>query len=132
VAVLFRKFTNAHVYLEAMHRRNIPYLTDGERHFYRRQEVIDLVNVLRVLTDPTDAIAIVGVLRSSLGGVPDQDIMELVWISVGLTRGMNGTVRENRWSKYSLSSWLPYTFKPIAYPFLNSLTDCWPNFLLSS
>jgi ATP-dependent helicase/nuclease subunit A len=77
VAVLFRKFTNAHVYLEAMHRRNIPYLTDGERHFYRRQEVIDLVNVLRVLTDPTDAIAIVGVLRSSLGGVPDQDIMEL-------------------------------------------------------
>jgi len=77
VAVLFRKFTNAHVYLEAMHRRNIPYLTDGERHFYRRQEVIDLVNVLRVLTDPTDAIAIVGILRSSLGGVPDQDIMEL-------------------------------------------------------
>jgi ATP-dependent helicase/nuclease subunit A len=77
VAVLFRKFTNAHVYLEAMHRRDIPYLTDGERHFYRRQEVIDLVNVLRVFADPTDAIAIVGVLRSSLGGVPDQDIMEL-------------------------------------------------------
>ena len=77
VAVLFRKFTNAHVYLEAMHRREIPYLTDGERHFYRRQEVIDLVNVLRVLADPTDAIAIVGILRSSLGGVPDQDIMAL-------------------------------------------------------
>ena len=77
VAVLFRKFTNAHVYLEAMHRRGVPYLTDGERHFYRRQEVIDLVNVLRVLDNPTDAIAIVGILRSSLGGVPDQDIMEL-------------------------------------------------------
>jgi ATP-dependent helicase/nuclease subunit A len=77
VAVLFRKFTNAHVYLEAMHRRDIPYLTDGERHFYRRQEVIDLVNVLRVLADPNDAIAIVGILRSSLGVVPDQDIMEL-------------------------------------------------------
>ncbi len=77
VAVLFRKFTNAHVYLEAMHRRDIPYLTDGEQHFYRRQEVIDLVNVLRVLADPTDAIAIVGILRSSLGGLPDQDIMEL-------------------------------------------------------
>jgi ATP-dependent helicase/nuclease subunit A len=77
MAVLFRKFTNAHVYLEAMHRRDIPYLTDGERHFYRRQEIIDLVNVLRVLADPTDAVAIVGILRSSLGGVPDQDIMEL-------------------------------------------------------
>ncbi len=78
VAVLFRKFTNAHVYLEAMHRRGVPYLTDGERHFYRRQEVIDLVNVLRVLDDPTDGVAAVGILRSSLGGVPDQDIMELV------------------------------------------------------
>jgi len=77
LAVLFQKFTNAHVYLEAMHRRGVPYLTDGERHFYRRQEVIDLVNVLRVLDDPTDAIAIVGILRSTLGGVPDQDIMEL-------------------------------------------------------
>ena len=77
LAVLFRKFTNAHVYLEAMHRRGVPYLTDGERHFYRRQEVIDLVNVLRVCDDPTDAIALVGVLRSSLGGVPDQEIMEL-------------------------------------------------------
>ncbi len=78
VAVLVRKFTNAHVYLSAMHRLGVPYLTDGERHFYRRQEIIDLVNVLRVLDDPTDGIAIVGVLRSSLGGVPDQDIMELV------------------------------------------------------
>jgi ATP-dependent helicase/nuclease subunit A len=77
VAVLLRKFTNAHVYLEAMHRRGIPSLTDGERHFYRRQEIIDMVNVLRVLDDPTDALAIVGILRSSLGGVPDQDIMEL-------------------------------------------------------
>ncbi|MDH5775793.1 MAG: UvrD-helicase domain-containing protein, partial [Nitrospirota bacterium] len=44
VAVLFRKFTNAHVYLEAMQRCGVPFLTDGERHFYRRQEVIDLVN----------------------------------------------------------------------------------------
>lgn len=78
VAVLLRKFTNAHVYLEAMHRWGIPCLTDGERHFYRRQEVIDMVNVLRVLDDPTDAIAVVGILRSSLGGVPDQDIMALL------------------------------------------------------
>ncbi len=77
IAVLFRKFTNAQVYLEAMHRQGVPYLTDGERHFYRRQEVIDMVNVLRVLDDPTDAIALMGILRSSLGGVPDHEIMAL-------------------------------------------------------
>jgi ATP-dependent helicase/nuclease subunit A len=77
IAVLFRKFTNAQVYLEALQRHNIPYMTDGERHFYRRQEVIDVVNVLRVLDDPTDAIALVGILRSSLGGLTDQEIMDV-------------------------------------------------------
>ncbi len=77
IAVLFRKFTNAQVYLEAFQRHAIPYMTDGERHFYRRQEVVDLVNVLRVLDDPTDAIALVGILRSSLGGLTDQEIMEI-------------------------------------------------------
>lgn len=77
IAVLFRKFTNAQVYLEALQRHKIPYMTDGERHFYRRQEVIDVVNVLRVLDDPTDAIALVGILRSSLGGLTDQEIMDV-------------------------------------------------------
>lgn len=77
IAVLFRKFTNAQVYLEALQRHAIPYMTDGERHFYRRQEVIDVVNVLRVLDDPTDAIALVGILRSSLGGLTDQEILEV-------------------------------------------------------
>ncbi len=77
MAVLFRKFTNAQVYLEAMQRHGLSYVTEGEKHFYRRQEVIDVVNVLRVIDDPTDALAIVGMLRSSLGGVPDPEIMAL-------------------------------------------------------
>ena len=77
IAVLFRKLTNAQWYVEALRRRGIPYVTDGERHFYQRQEVIDVVNVLRLIDDPADGIALVGVLRSSLGGVPDTDIMAL-------------------------------------------------------
>ncbi|WP_447962513.1 UvrD-helicase domain-containing protein [Nitrospira sp. Ecomares 2.1] len=78
IAVLLRKFTNAQVYLEALQRHNIPCITDGERHFYKRQEVIDVVNVLRVLDDPTDALALVGILRSSLGGLTDQEIMDVM------------------------------------------------------
>ncbi len=78
IAVLLRKFTNAQVYLEALQRHNIPCMADGERHFYRRQEVIDVVNVLRVLDDPTDALALVGILRSSLGGLTDQEIMDVM------------------------------------------------------
>ncbi len=74
VAFLFRTLTQADAYLDALRRYNIPYLIDGEKHFYRRQEVIDLVNVLRVLDHPHDHIAMVGVLRSPLGSCTDREI----------------------------------------------------------
>lgn len=77
IALLFRKLTQAEHYLEALRRHGIAYITDGEKHFYRRQEVIDLVNLLRILENPHDAVALVGVLRSPLGGVPDRALYEL-------------------------------------------------------
>ncbi|HKY71269.1 MAG TPA: UvrD-helicase domain-containing protein [Nitrospira sp.] len=77
VAFLFRKLTQADAYLDALRRYDVPYLIEGEKHFYRRQEVIDLVNVLRVLDHPHDHIALLGVLRSPLGGLTDRDIYDL-------------------------------------------------------
>ena len=77
IALLFRTLTQADAYLDALRRYDIPYLIEGEKHFYRRQEVIDLVNVLRVLDHPHDHIALVGVLRSPLGGLTDCDVYDL-------------------------------------------------------
>lgn len=77
IALLFRKLTQAQDYLDALRRHEIAYITDGEKHFYRRQEVIDLVNVLRAVENPHDAIALVGVLRSPLGGVTDRELVDL-------------------------------------------------------
>jgi ATP-dependent helicase/nuclease subunit A len=77
VALLFRKLTQAQEYLDALRRHEIAYITDGEKHFYRRQEVIDLTNVLRVVENPHDAIALAGVLRSPLGGVTDRELVDL-------------------------------------------------------
>jgi len=76
VALLFRKLTQADAYLDALRRHNIPYVIEGEKHFYRRQEVIDLVNVLRVLDHPHDRIAMTGLLRSPLGGLTDRELFE--------------------------------------------------------
>ncbi|MBX3325876.1 MAG: UvrD-helicase domain-containing protein [Nitrospira sp.] len=76
VALLFRKLTQADAYLDALRRHNIPYVIEGEKHFYRRQEVIDLVNVLRVLDHPHDRIAMTGILRSPLGGLTDREVFE--------------------------------------------------------
>lgn len=77
VAILFRKLTQAQDYLDALRRHGIPYVTDGEKHYYRRQEVIDLVNLLRAIDDPLDRIALVGILRSPLGGLTDRELVEL-------------------------------------------------------
>jgi ATP-dependent helicase/nuclease subunit A len=78
VALIFRTLTQASIYLEALRRYDIPYRTEGEKHFYQRQEIIDCVNVLRVVVNPHDHIAMVGVLRSSIGGVSDRDIERIV------------------------------------------------------
>jgi len=77
IALIFRKLTQAQVYLDALRRFDIAYITDGEKHFYRRQEVIDLVNLLRAIDNPHDRIALVGILRSPLGGMKDQDLLAL-------------------------------------------------------
>ena len=77
VALLFRKLTQAQDYLDALRRYDIPYVTDGEKHYYRRQEVIDLVNLVRVLENPLDRVALAGLLRSPLGGITDRELVEL-------------------------------------------------------
>ncbi|MGB4067913.1 MAG: 3'-5' exonuclease, partial [Nitrospira sp.] len=77
IALLFRKLTQADAYLDALRRHAIPYVIEGEKHFYRRQEVIDLVNLLRVLDHPHDEIALAGLLRSPLGGLTDRELYEL-------------------------------------------------------
>ncbi|WP_455379318.1 UvrD-helicase domain-containing protein, partial [Petrachloros mirabilis] len=77
IALIFRKLTQAQEYLDALRHYDVAYLTDGEKHFYRRQEIIDLVNLLRVIDNPHDLIALVGLLRSPLGGLIDQDLLAL-------------------------------------------------------
>ena len=77
IALIFRKLTHAQIYLDALRRYDISYVTDGEKHFYRRQEIIDMVNLLRVIDNPYDTIALVGILRSPLGGMMDRDLLAL-------------------------------------------------------
>jgi ATP-dependent helicase/nuclease subunit A len=77
VAILFRKLTDIQDYLEPLRRRDIRYVVEGERHFYTVKEIIDAVNVLRTVENPYDKLALVGVLRSPLGGLTDEAIYRL-------------------------------------------------------
>jgi ATP-dependent helicase/nuclease subunit A len=77
VAILLRTLTDVHQYLEPLRRRGIRYVVEGERHFYATQEVIDAVNLLRAVENPFDRSALVGLLRSPVGGLKDAEIYQL-------------------------------------------------------
>lgn len=77
VAILMRKLTDIHDYLEPFRRQDIRYVVEGERHFYAAKEIIDAVSLLRAVENPYDRLALVGVLRSPLGGLTDLQIYQL-------------------------------------------------------
>ncbi len=77
VAILMRKLTDIHDYLEPFRRQGIRYVVEGERHFYAAKEIIDAVNLLRAVENPFDRLALVGVLRSDLGALTDLQIYQL-------------------------------------------------------
>ncbi|HET6675513.1 MAG TPA: UvrD-helicase domain-containing protein [Nitrospiraceae bacterium] len=77
IAVLFRTLGALRDYVEAFRRYGIPCQAEGERHFYERQEILDTVNILRAAANPHDKLALVGVLRSPVGGLADADIAAL-------------------------------------------------------
>src|SRR5262249_34895063 len=69
IAILLRKLTNAHLYIDALTTRGVPVVVEGEKFFYRSQEVIDFLNLLKYIVDPMDSIALAGMLRSPLFGL---------------------------------------------------------------
>jgi ATP-dependent helicase/nuclease subunit A len=77
VALLFRAMTNVQTYESAFRRANIPYQTVLGRGFYEREEITDLIQLLRFLDNKTDELALAAVLRSPLGGISDNALLAL-------------------------------------------------------
>ncbi|MDD5656360.1 MAG: UvrD-helicase domain-containing protein [Elusimicrobia bacterium] len=77
VAVLMRASSALPALLEAFKLASIPYAVEMEKLFYGSQEVVDLLNLLRVLHDPEDKISLAGLLRSPLLGLRDARLYEL-------------------------------------------------------
>ncbi|HEV8199149.1 MAG TPA: UvrD-helicase domain-containing protein [Candidatus Polarisedimenticolia bacterium] len=73
-ALLFRASTHIDVFARALHQAGVPCLVEGARDFAQRPEVIDLVSWLRAAASPNDAPALLAVLRSGLGAVPDREL----------------------------------------------------------
>ena len=91
IAVLVRSMGSVGIYERALKEAGIPYYTVAGATFYVRQEVKDIVNLLRFVADPTDTLSLVGALRSPLFAVSDDYIAELsLSTRAGITDYLDG------------------------------------------
>ena len=77
VAILCRASTSFAAYEDALEHAGIPFLTVAGRGFYGRPEIRDLLNALAALADPTDDLALAGLLRSPALALSDAGLYRL-------------------------------------------------------
>ncbi len=72
--ILTRKKKSLRPYARALEALEIPIEVTGAGAFDESEEVRELARLLQALTDPQDAVALVGVLRGPLFGLSDRDL----------------------------------------------------------
>jgi len=87
VAILLRGRTHLDLFEEALRAAGIPFVVGGGFSFYQRQEVLDLINLLRFLLHTSNDLALAAVLRSPLIGLSD----DALW---RITRARSGSLWE--------------------------------------
>ena len=79
IALLAPSGTELWRYEEALEKRGIPVATQAGKGFYRRQEVQDLIAIVRVLADARDSLALLALLRGPLIGLTEEQLLDIVW-----------------------------------------------------
>jgi ATP-dependent helicase/nuclease subunit A len=77
IALLFRATSNVGLYEEALRKAGIPYTVVAGAGFYERQEVVDVINILKVLSNPWDEHALLAYLRGPVVALSDDDLVRL-------------------------------------------------------
>jgi ATP-dependent helicase/nuclease subunit A len=77
IAILVRRGTRNQFYRDAFARHNLPLVVVGEAGLLETQEAMDCLNLLRVLADPGDDVAVLGLLRSPFARLTDRYLTEL-------------------------------------------------------
>jgi ATP-dependent helicase/nuclease subunit A len=87
VMVLARRLTQAQHLEDALEAAGMRFVVEGGKSFFDRQEVHEVLSVLRAVDDPADRTSLVAALRSSFFGVSDRDIACYVlgggWLRIG-------------------------------------------------
>lgn len=77
IVLLMRSLRGAKPYEDALQSEGVPYHTVGGMGFYDRQEVKDLLSLLRVIDDPLDSVAMLRLLTRPPFGLSDRFLSEL-------------------------------------------------------
>ncbi len=88
VALLFRALSDVAFYEEALRRYGLDYYLVGGHAFYAQQEIFDLLNLLRTVSRPDDAVSLAGVLRSPMFNLDDESLFWLTQHGDGLAAGL--------------------------------------------
>ena len=78
IAILVRANSYAKPYIDALRHENIPYQFLSERGLYTKDEVRELICLLRIIANPTDDISFYRVLRMECWKIPMQVIVDLI------------------------------------------------------
>jgi hypothetical protein len=89
VVLLFRAMTNVELYEAALRHYGLDYYLVGGRAFFAQQEIYDLLNLLRALENPQDAVSLAGTLRSPFCCLSDETLYQLARQPHGLWHGLN-------------------------------------------
>ncbi|MDQ7037550.1 MAG: 3'-5' exonuclease [Anaerolineae bacterium] len=76
-AILFQTTTHITIYEDVLKALNIPFVTVAGRGYYNRQEVWDMLNLLKALHSPTDNLSLAAALRSPMFGFSDEMLLAL-------------------------------------------------------
>lgn len=77
IAILMPTAKEINIFLDALKENDIPYNVEEDGNFYSSQEVLDFINILKVLKNPNDQVALLGVLRSPIGLITDAQLLNL-------------------------------------------------------
>ncbi len=77
VAILLNRRTMLKTYEEALRLHRIDFTVVRGRGFFQRQEIVDLGNLIQLLTHPSDDRSLVAFLRSPAGHLSDEGIFML-------------------------------------------------------
>jgi ATP-dependent helicase/nuclease subunit A len=89
IVLLFRAMSNVHLYESALRKHGLDYYLVGGRAFFAQQEIYDLLNLLRCLENPQDAVCLAGTLRSPFCCLSDEALFLLSSHREGLWAGLH-------------------------------------------